>query len=168
MTTCTPCSPFEVHDERYTNLLLKYELCQFELQKHKRTISKLKEELEKPQPTCNQIHSKIVATKKPSTRRHSLPLQNRLHSPKLFISPRHHKPQEPKYVKVIMSYFTKQKAELSLQKNEIILVIQENNSGWLKGESKLSGKTGYFPSNYVSDYLPKYDASKTCEYRKTL
>lgn len=41
--------------------------------------------------------------------------------------------------------------ELSLKKGEIITVTQREDGGWWEGTSRETGKTGWFPSNYVSE-----------------
>ena len=38
-----------------------------------------------------------------------------------------------------------------MKKGEIIIVTQKEDGGWWEGTSRETGKTGWFPSNYVSE-----------------
>ena len=40
---------------------------------------------------------------------------------------------------------------MSLKKGEIIIVTQKEDGGWWEGTSRETGKTGWFPSNYVAE-----------------
>ena len=41
--------------------------------------------------------------------------------------------------------------QLSMKKGEVIIVTQKEDGGWWEGTSRETGKTGWFPSNYVSE-----------------
>ena len=38
-----------------------------------------------------------------------------------------------------------------MKKGEVIIVTQKEDGGWWEGTSRETGKTGWFPSNYVSE-----------------
>jgi len=40
--------------------------------------------------------------------------------------------------------------ELSFQKGDLVTITQQEEGGWWEGT--LDGKTGWFPSNYVTEY----------------
>ena len=54
-------------------------------------------------------------------------------------------------VKALFKFKASNNDELSLKKGEIITVTQKEDGGWWEGTSRESGKTGWFPSNYVSE-----------------
>ena len=51
--------------------------------------------------------------------------------------------------------------QLSLKKGEVIIVTQKEDGGWWEGTSRETGKTGWFPSNYVSDMKESTPTSET-------
>lgn len=51
--------------------------------------------------------------------------------------------------------------QLSLKKGEIIIVTQKEDGGWWEGTSRETGKTGWFPSNYVSEIKESSPVSET-------
>jgi len=54
-------------------------------------------------------------------------------------------------VKALYKFKASNNDELSLKKGEIITVTQKEDGGWWEGTSRETGKTGWFPSNYVSE-----------------
>lgn len=57
-------------------------------------------------------------------------------------------------VKAIYSFKGKNNDELCFKKGDIITVTQKEEGGWWEGT--LGETTGWFPSNYVTEYKGKY------------
>ncbi|XP_071838131.1 cytoplasmic protein NCK2-like isoform X2 [Apostichopus japonicus] len=80
---------------------------------------------------------------------------------------RHQSPQNtdvvssPKIAVVKFKYEPQQEDELALNKGDKVIVIEKCTDGWWKGE--VSGKSGWFPSNYVSEDLDRSSASSKGE-----
>lgn len=55
----------------------------------------------------------------------------------------------PKLYKVLYPYKPRQVDELELQQGDILTVTMHCTDGWYVGQSKMSGKFGTFPGNYV-------------------
>lgn len=51
-------------------------------------------------------------------------------------------------MEVTKAYFAKQVDELSLQQADVVLVLQQED-GWLYGERLRDGETGWFPEDFV-------------------
>lgn len=60
-------------------------------------------------------------------------------------------------VKAIYSFKGKNNDELCFKKGDIITVTQKEEGGWWEGT--LGETTGWFPSNYVTDYKGKFTIS---------
>jgi len=54
-------------------------------------------------------------------------------------------------VKALFKFKASNNDELSMKKGEVIIVTQKEDGGWWEGTSRETGKTGWFPSNYVSE-----------------
>lgn len=63
----------------------------------------------------------------------------------------------PKIAVVKFKYEPQQEDELALNKGDKVYVLEKCTDGWWKGE--VSGKSGWFPSNYVSEDLDRSSAS---------
>ncbi|CAG8504651.1 1689_t:CDS:2, partial [Racocetra persica] len=57
------------------------------------------------------------------------------------------KPTEPKLARVEYDYQAKESDELSLDKGDVVTVLEQVDQGWWKGD--LNGKIGMFPANHV-------------------
>ena len=64
-------------------------------------------------------------------------------------------------VRTLYAYRAQQTDELSFEPGEIIKILTEDDPTWWKGESESSGRSGFFPNNYVE--LIKVD--KRCKYK---
>ncbi|XP_050528412.1 rho guanine nucleotide exchange factor 7 [Daktulosphaira vitifoliae] len=60
---------------------------------------------------------------------------------------------DPLLVQAVYSFKGKNNDELCLKKGDIVTVTQKVDGGWWEGT--LNEKTGWFPSNYVREYLPQ-------------
>ena len=59
---------------------------------------------------------------------------------------------ENKLVFVVMYPFTPTEAnQLRLAVDELVYSLGEEENGWMKGEKKSSGETGWFPISYVRE-----------------
>jgi len=64
-------------------------------------------------------------------------------------------------VKALFKFKASNNDELSLKKGEIIIVTQKEDGGWWEGTSRETGKTGWFPSNYVAEMKESTPTSDT-------
>ena len=55
-----------------------------------------------------------------------------------------------KNLKTLISFFIF-RAQLTFKKGDLITVTQKEEGGWWEGTSQESGKTGWFPTNYVKE-----------------
>jgi hypothetical protein len=51
--------------------------------------------------------------------------------------------------------------QLSFKKGDLVTVTQKLDGGWWEGTSQETGKTGWFPSNYATDYKETTPTSET-------
>lgn len=69
-----------------------------------------------------------------------------------------------KKVKATFDYLATEPGELSIRKGDVIVVLEEDATGWWKGQSA-DGLVGFFPSNF-SELLPEEGAPPAAQLRR--
>jgi hypothetical protein len=68
----------------------------------------------------------------------------------------------PKYI-AAFEYVPEGEGELGFAGGEIIYVMERDDSGWWQGEVASNGNIGWFPANYVEEYVDAPPPPKACD-----